>query len=137
MDLEQDDWVEEQNDQMDIDGNELTVYTDENIYIERTLTCAQADCPHHFCLFHHRTTGGAWPVQEGTDVLLWPGAEERSQTDSRGGGGAEEAAHRHLRGASLEERCQRQRAHPPVCVRFLPRLFRLKNFRLAPVALGH
>lgn len=32
MDLEQDDWVEK-NDQMDIEGNELTIYTDENIYI--------------------------------------------------------------------------------------------------------
>lgn len=66
-------------------------------------------------------------MQEGSDVLLRSRAAKSRQDDPRGGGGASEEAHRHLRGSSLEERCQRQRHHPAMCGRFLSWLLRLKK----------
>lgn len=66
-------------------------------------------------------------MQEGGDVLLWPGAEKSPQAESRGAGRAAEKAHRHLGGATMEEHCQRQCHHTPVCGCFLPRFFRLKK----------
>lgn len=76
-------------------------------------------------------------MQEGGDVLLWPGSGKGSHVESRGAGGVAEEAHRHLRGASMEERCQCKRHHPPVCGRFLSWVFRLKKLCLPQMLLDY
>lgn len=80
-----------------------------------------------FFFFHYRTPGEARLVQEGSAELLRPGAAKSRQAECRRAGGAAEEAHRHLRGASMEEHCQRQRHHSPLCGCFLSWFFRLKK----------
>lgn len=127
MDLEQDDWVDnEDSDSMSLDGNQHTYSININRCIHKCIY-SQTDFLHRLCVFHHRTRGGARLFQEGNDVLLRPGAEKRPAAECRREGGAAEEAHRHHRGASMEEHRQRQRPHPPVCVCLLSRLFRLKK----------
>lgn len=132
MDLEQDDWIDNQDSKsMILDGNKLTRSMSVHLH---TYTNTIFRIFFHGLGLCYRTRGRAGSVQEGSDVLLRPGAEESRQAESRRAGGAAEEPHRHLRGAAVEERLQRQRHHPAVCRCFLSRLFRLK-LNLAQLSL--
>lgn len=138
MDLEQDDWIDNQqgSNTMDLDGNQKT-HSMSIQYIDAftRLHTTQADSLHRLCLFRYRTRGGTRCVQEGSDVLLRPGAAKRHRADRRRAGGAAEEAHRHHRVANMEEHLQCQRHHPPVCCCFLSWFFRLKKLNLAQLLL--
>lgn len=122
MDLEQDIWVnnEEDSKSLDIEGNVQTpckhahgsLHPHENIFFITS----------H--LFHLRTTRF---VQKAGTGLLRTGTESAGQTDARRRRGVEEEADGHLGEAAVEERGQRQRLHPPGRCFLLSRLFRMKT----------
>lgn len=111
---------------MEIEGNQQT-YSKNTYRCSHIHTQTPAKFPHCTCVFHCRTRGGAWFLQEGTDVLLWPGEEKGPQAESRRGGRAAEETHRHHRKAPMEERCQRQCHHPSLCGCFLSWILWLTN----------
>lgn len=88
---------------------------------------AREHFPHHFYLLLCRTLRTSRFVQKAGAGLLRAGTEPGSQTDARRRSGVEEAAHRHLGEAAVEERGQCQRPHPSGCCFLLSRLFRVKT----------
>lgn len=104
----------------------MVVYSD----ILDSSVCACVCLSPHMNVESCRTLTRSQLLEKGLQLVLWLRAEKSTKAFQRGGGRAEEAAHGHIGEATVEECSERQRHHPPVCVRLLPRLLQLNDSSL-------